>query len=311
MSLDTVEVANAHKVRMSDLARLAGVSIATVSRSLNDSPLINRVTKSRVWQVACDHGYAAGHTMPEALREATKTVAIIVPYGTECDHQAITCGLISAARDMNCNLLFSHLGPYDHNDLAAVMQQKDADAFVFLGDDGLHGALNALAASHRMIVWGDAAHDARYDCAGPDDFACGVTAAAHLASLGHKRIAYLGDIAGPGMQQRFMGYLTGLTETGLPFNPSLVLHSLPADLTDLDAVFVAGEPEAAVIARASASSLPMVAFCPSPRASRPGLAILSIDPVAAGRALLSRLLRQQGDNDHTVKRFPVALTPLP
>ena len=43
------------KVRLEDLARIAGVSVATVSRALNDSPAVNRVTKRRVWKIALDN----------------------------------------------------------------------------------------------------------------------------------------------------------------------------------------------------------------------------------------------------------------
>ena len=41
--------------RLEDLAALAGVSISTVSRALNDSPSVNTQTKQMIWQLARDN----------------------------------------------------------------------------------------------------------------------------------------------------------------------------------------------------------------------------------------------------------------
>src|SRR4051812_39865881 len=45
------------KTTLEDLAKIAGVSISTVSRALNDHPLISRRTKQRIWALARDHDY--------------------------------------------------------------------------------------------------------------------------------------------------------------------------------------------------------------------------------------------------------------
>ncbi len=306
MSVDTVDVASAHKVRMADLARLAGVSIATVSRALNDSPLINRVTKSRVWQVACDHGYAIGHAMPEALREATRTVAVIVPFGDRQDHQAILCGLFAAARDIRCHLLISHMAPQDPVGLRAVLLQMEADAFLFLGDEGMEPALNSLADHHRLLVWGDNGHNAHYDSIGPDNFACGAKATAHLAAQGCRRIAYLGDIAGAALQQRFMGYLTALNESGLRFDSGLMRQDPPTRGDGIDAVFIAGEPGQPLLARVMGLGVPVVACSQTLRAGQ-SLATVSIDTDAAARVLIERLLRQNGGPHCPIEHFPIFL----
>ncbi len=281
------------KVRMADIARLAGVSVATVSRSLNDSPAINRLTKSRVWQVARDSGYVSGHDVPETLRDLRATVAVLVPaWGN--DGPDIMPGLIVAARDQRCNLLVVHLdarGP-GAQDLGAVMRRLTsdgiADAYVVLGTDRLDGALDhAAAEGHRFIAWGSPTADAQHPCAGPDDFACGVLAVRSLAARGCRRIAYVGDTGHQtgGARQRFRGYLTALDNAGLSFDAGLLHASLP----------VSGEFDGLVIADdryGTPVDCPFV--CLSPRtdtAARPtGTVTLSIDGQAAARALLSGLL---------------------
>src|SRR3546814_3875122 len=51
----------------------------------------------------------------------------------------------------------------------------------------------------------------------------GRRATAHLARLGRRRIAFLGDIEAPEVIQRYQGYLRALEEAGLPVDPALVV----------------------------------------------------------------------------------------
>jgi transcriptional regulator with XRE-family HTH domain len=52
------------KTRLEDLAQLAGVSITTVSRALNDSPAVNSQTKQQIWKLAREHNYPFRGYMP-------------------------------------------------------------------------------------------------------------------------------------------------------------------------------------------------------------------------------------------------------
>ena len=299
------------KVRMADIARLAGVSVATVSRSLNDSPAINRLTKSRVWQVARDSGYVSGRDVPETLRDLRATVAALVPADSG-DSPDILPGLILAARPLRCNLLVVHLDAYGPGaqDLSAVMRRLTADgiadAYIVLGANRLDGALDRAAAEgHRFVAWGSASADARHACAGPDDFACGVLAVRSLAARGCRRIAYVGDTGGDigGARQRFRGYLTALEGAGLSFDAGLLYASLPAT-GDFDGLVIASDRCGAAV------EVPAVCLSPradlSPRNGAPGLITLSIDAEAAARALLSGLLGaspKQADS----RLFPVRI----
>src|SRR5258706_52131 len=55
---------HAGKTTLEDLAKLAGVSVSTVSRELNDHPLISTRTKQRIWALTQDHDYAFRQSMP-------------------------------------------------------------------------------------------------------------------------------------------------------------------------------------------------------------------------------------------------------
>ena len=65
--------------RLEDIARLAGVSIATASRALNDSPAVNDRTKQTIWKLAKEHDYPFRRHMPAGPIGAQGTIALVVP----------------------------------------------------------------------------------------------------------------------------------------------------------------------------------------------------------------------------------------
>lgn len=221
------------KVRLEDIARLAGVSVATVSRALNDSTAINRITKRRIWKIARDHNYILSHDMPLSMSGSQATIAIVIPppHGREGRfsdpfYQEMISGVGEAARDMGCDLLLSHLTPKNQNDLMSLMQSIKADGVVFLGQSYLHERFNQLAQStNKFIVWGEEIPGQNYCTVGSNNHQGGARATSHLARLGRKRIAYLGDTDGAEMKQRYLGYRSALEEAGLKFDPALVVNA--------------------------------------------------------------------------------------
>jgi DNA-binding LacI/PurR family transcriptional regulator len=219
------------KIRLEDLAKIAGVSVATVSRALNDSPAVNRVTKRRVWKIARDHNYVLNQDMPMSMSGSQATIAIVIPppHGREGRfsdpfYQEMISGVGEAARDMGCDLLLSHLTPKSQNDLATLMANIKADGVIFLGQSYLHDRFNHLADStSKFIVWGQELPGQKYCTVGSNNLQGGTRATSHLARLGRKRIAYFGETEGTEMKQRFQGYLSALAEAGLTYDPKLVI----------------------------------------------------------------------------------------
>jgi len=221
------------KIRLEDLAKIAGVSVATVSRALNDSPAVNRVTKRRVWKIARDHNYVLNQDMPMSMSGSQATIAIVIPppHGREGRfsdpfYQEMISGVGEAARDMGCDLLLSHLTPKSQNDLATLMQNIKADGVIFLGQSYLHDRFNHLANStNKFIVWGQEIPGQKYCTVGSNNLQGGTRATSHLVRLGRKRIAYFGETEGTEMKQRFQGYLNVLNEAGIAYDPRLVVQT--------------------------------------------------------------------------------------
>lgn len=310
MSVDRVETGRSApiggKIRMTDLARLAGVSVATVSRSLSDSSLINRITKRRVWQIASDHGYVAVRDMPETLHGSLATLALMMPAGGvrffDPFIQDLLAGIAEAAAEARCDLIISHAAS-GSRDVAGIMETAKADAFLFFGQKDVHEALTE-ARTHRFLVWGEA-RGASYATIGPDNFACGYLGTRHLIAQGCRRIAYLGENDSPDLRERFRGYLKALNEAGQSLDPDLLLSV--AEGEGFDGLFCASEARF-VSALGLAGRVRLAGVHHGlPPVNAACAACISFDMAAAGRAVVAGLLAVAADVAQPGVKLPVHL----
>lgn len=323
---------------LEDLAKLAGVSISTASRALNDSPAINRQTKQTIWRLAREHNYPFKHYMPAGPIGAEATIAVVVPrlLGREMVlsdpfYQELVAGLGEAARERDCDLLISHVAPATFDDLSVLMSTSRADGVVFLGQSTLHAAFNKLAEKEsRFVVWGAQLPDQAYCSVGSDNIAGARRATSHLLRLGRKRIVFLGDIDDPEPMQRHRGYLDGLAQAGLPIDPALIVpahfevesaeaavdalihHDVTfdgvvaaSDLIALGAIRALQHAGRHVPREVSVIGFDNVRFA---RYASPALSTISQDTAKAGRLLVSKLLDAgEGKMTGRSERLPAEL----
>jgi DNA-binding LacI/PurR family transcriptional regulator len=216
------------KTTLEDLAKIAGVSISTVSRALNDHPLISRRTKQRIWALARDHDYAFRQSMPAAPIGAEGAIVIVTPYfhgrPLPLSHPFFLDLLASigeAARARSCDFTVSHVAPASYEDLVLATTTSRASGVIFLGQSALHQDLNRLAeTSAKFVVWGAQLPGQRYRSIGSDNLLGGRRATMHLVRLGRKRIAFVGGTDPEAMQRR-RGFQAALKEAGIESDPAL------------------------------------------------------------------------------------------
>ena len=220
---------SAKQTTLKDLAELAGVSISTVSRALNDQPPISDRTKQRIWALAHDHGYPFRRSMPTSPIGAQGSLALVLPHShgrplplTHPFFLELLANIGEAARARDCDFTVSHTAPASYDDLVTVTTTSRADGVIFLGQSRLHSALNRLADTKaRFAVWGAQLPGQRYCSIGSDNVLGGSRATRHLARLGRTRIVFLGG-NDPESEQRRLGYSSALQESGLQAAPDLL-----------------------------------------------------------------------------------------
>ncbi len=323
--------------RLEDLAELAGVSISTVSRALNDSPSVNAKTKQKIWQLARENDYPFRRYMPAGPIGADATIAIVVPHPQGRDMKLsdpffleLFAGVAEAARERGCDVLVSHVAPNDYEDLTVIMKTSRADGVIFLGQSSLHHAFNRLAETEMsFVVWGAQLPQQSYCSVGSDNLLGGQRATLHLARLGRKRIVFLGDSEAPEVMQRLRGYRHGLDVMGMAQDPDLIVPAhfeLESAEASVDALLASGTPFDGIVAASDMIALGAIRALgraglrvpqdvsvvgyddvPFARYSSPALTTISQDTAHAGRLLVSKLLNANGRQEIRSERVPTNL----
>lgn len=322
---------------LADLAKLAGVSITTASRALNDSPSVNEQTKRRIWALARERGYPFRRYMPAGPTTAAATIAIVIPppHGRDTSLfdpfvMELVAGVGEAARARGCDFLVSHVAPTRFEELSALMATNRAAGAVFLGQSSLHAAFNRLAQHEtRFVVWGAQMPGQSYCSVGSDNVAGARLATLHLVRLGRRRIAFLGATEAPEALQRYQGYLEGLAAAGLAADRQVMFPSqfeLEAAETATDTLLSRRVQFDAIVAASDIIALGAIRALVRAgrrvpqdvavigyddiqvaRLTRPELTTVRQDTCVAGRLLVAKLLDGDATTALRSERLPTEL----
>jgi LacI family transcriptional regulator len=233
------------------IARLAGVSVATVSKVVNGRSDVAPHTRSRVQDLLRHHGYVA--PMTRRLAEA-ECPTIEVQF--EGDLKAYVAealeGVIDAAATLGVSVVISK--PDRTPRRATNPAEAGRRALIAVTSVYTPAYLSALTRAGLPLVVLDPLHQPRSEVnsVGSTNFAGGLAATQHLLSLGHRRIAYLGGPAiAASNQARMHGYQAAMEAEKMPVprfyvRPGEFTHQAgmagAAELLDL------GKPPTAVVA---------------------------------------------------------------
>ncbi|WP_374764186.1 LacI family DNA-binding transcriptional regulator [Yunchengibacter salinarum] len=223
---------------LADLARLADVSEATVSRALSDSPLVNARTKRRIRALADEVGFHVNTSARNLRLKRTQTVAVII-LKDEDTGQPISDpfmlemlgGLAEELGQEGYNMLLSTALIADQDWNSYFLQTKRADGLIIVGQGARDNRLKALAAEGTpFVVWGAQLPDANYATVGTDNALGASKAMTHLLDVGRRRILFLGSIEHPEIELRYRGAQRAMAEA-LKVGIDAQLTQTPASFT--------------------------------------------------------------------------------
>ncbi|MDP2262171.1 MAG: LacI family DNA-binding transcriptional regulator [Hydrogenophaga sp.] len=212
------------RVQMADLARMAGVSISTVSRALSGSPLIQPATRERIALLARSLNYQVNAGAASLRRRDLSAVGVLLLDNAERPMQAasdpfimtLVSSLADALAERGLDMLLARYRPERQAQLPVLVDSGRVAGLILIGQCHWHEALNELARRDvPMVVWGAEVPGGHYAVVGTDNEAGGHEAACHLIAQGCRRLAFLGDRAHPEVEQRFRGYQRALQQAGL------------------------------------------------------------------------------------------------
>jgi LacI family repressor for deo operon, udp, cdd, tsx, nupC, and nupG len=218
----------AARPRMKEVAALAGVSVATVSRALAGSPLVNAETREAVERAVRQAGYTINQAGRGLRLQVSHRILVLLPTLSNPFFAEIVQALDEKAQKSGFSVLVgSTEGSLEREDrLARQLLSGAADGLVLLTGRLPQALRRSMAAGHRIVAVSEQVPDSWIPLVGIDNKEAAQDATRHLIELGHRRIAH---IAGPRgnilTRLRLAGYRAALRAHGLPFDPDLVVGS--------------------------------------------------------------------------------------
>lgn len=208
-----------------DVARAAGVSTATVSRTLSKPSVVARTTREAVLSAVAETGYRINTTASNLRRQRTGTVIVLLPNIANPFFSQILAGLASVLTPSQYGMLIADTqsGPDPEERLMHYLTSGQADGLVLLDGTLSPGAL-AIPARPPVVLaceWmGNDLPSVRVENARGAALAVG-----HLARLGHRDI---GHVTGPRgnvlTETRLEGFREALSRLGLPLRDDWVIE---------------------------------------------------------------------------------------
>ena len=219
------------KITMSELAKMAGVDISTVSRALSDSPRVKPETKKHILEVASSTGYVINTSARSLRRQTSEAIGLVIPLRPESGQTIsdpffleMIAAVGNSASDAGYDLVVSL--PKDKEKIAEkrLLEAGRADGLILIGQAGLKDRLHNLGnLRDRVVVWGGRTEEADYTLVGSDNRGGGRLAAEHLLSLGRRRILFIGNMELPEVVLRYSGLLDAHEAIGLAHPEGLIL----------------------------------------------------------------------------------------
>jgi DNA-binding LacI/PurR family transcriptional regulator len=306
---------------MAKVARLAGVSLSTVSRSLSGSSEVSEETRQRVRDIAARVNYSIDSSASTLRTRMTRTIAVVIPLEHASKQRLsdpffleMLGGIADELAARGYNMLLSKTTRDPCEWIENMVGSRRVDGVIVIGQSLHHEHLKELAASPiNMVVWGARLPDQRYVTVGSDNREAGFTGTSHLIEQGCRRIVFLGDPAVPEVSARREGFLQALSAAGIERVPRLevtvrfgsdaayeAVSSLLNAHADFDGIFACSDVIAMSAMRALhererriPADVAIVGFDDVPLAAytTPPLTTIRQDWASGTRALVEQVLR--------------------
>jgi DNA-binding LacI/PurR family transcriptional regulator len=220
-------------VTIRDVARRAGVSVATASRALNGKQVVSPQTRDRILAVMEELGFAPSPAARRLSLGRTLTVGVVVSFLTRPQAAERIRGVDAVLADSEFDLVIYNVESVQKRDhyLGTLAQSQRTDGLLVMS---LPPSLDAVAALGRgpvPVVFIDVHTPSVEDMPRVigDDAAGGALAARHLLTLGHRSIGFVGDaVSSPfgftSSTDREAGFTRELASAGVALPPRWIGH---------------------------------------------------------------------------------------
>ena len=237
-----------------DIARMSGVSTATVSRVINQQGGYSSEIKARVLQVIEQTGYRRNEQARNLVQQASRTIGIIMPHMTTSFYGKIVSAIEDEATLWGYSVIITHAGVdgIQFRARMGMMMERRVAALMIFSMTLSKDDIDLIKDSHiPVLLIATEAIGTRLPYIKIDDYAAAFTATSYLIEQGHQHIGMIGfnpqdAIAG---RPRYRGFLDAMEEHGFQVDEDWIAYgdfSFNAGREGLDLLMKAKCPVTAV-----------------------------------------------------------------
>jgi len=244
------------KLQLSNIravAELAGVSVATVSRTLQQPERVSQKTRAKVMQAVKEAGYKPNQMAVKFRSGKTHNLVVLVPTVANVFFARVISGMQQAAHQRQYSLLLCNTMADEavEASYAHMVQTAQADGVIQLRSyNPFPAQVPAANGLLPMVNVCEVLDEVACPTVQLDNRAAAAAMTRYLLSLGHRRIAMIkGPARSPLTRDRLAGYRDALNEAGIAFDPSLLCggnFSLASGLSAVDQLLQLPAPPTAV-----------------------------------------------------------------
>jgi LacI family repressor for deo operon, udp, cdd, tsx, nupC, and nupG len=211
--------------KMSDVAKLANVSTATVSRVLRNPETVKEKTKNRVLAVIEELNYQPNILARHFRRNETNTILVLVPNILNTVFTGIIEGIEAEAAKNGYRVLLGNTNKSVENEygLVDILKQKQTDGMILFSAKMDQQTLLKLSKEYPIVLTTAYIDGLKVPTVSIDNISSSRRAVEHLVNLGHTRIAHIsGPLELAASRDRFKGYQQAMIQNDLEINSMLV-----------------------------------------------------------------------------------------
>ncbi|MDO6719939.1 LacI family DNA-binding transcriptional regulator [Psychrosphaera sp. 1_MG-2023] len=214
-----------------DVARIAGVSIATVSRVVNKGPKVGEKTRNRVLKIMQEIGYMPNANARALVTQKNTTIGVVIPDLTDPFFASLAHGVDKIAREKNMQVLLSTglISESSERQAINLLLERRCDAVVIhskkLSDDELVELSKRVPG---LILIDRFIERIKHRCVWLDNAEGGKLAARHLLAMAHNSFACITsqyEIDDPLL--RLQGFKDGILDAGFTLENKLIAKQEP------------------------------------------------------------------------------------
>jgi LacI family transcriptional regulator len=215
-----------HPSTITDVARRAGVSRATVSRVLNAYPHVRPRVRAAVQRAMRALGYRPDQVARSLARHETQTLGLVVADITNPFYAETARAIVETARGQGYNVILCNTDnlPRLQEEYVEILRQRRVDGIIF-GSVFLRDPLveSLVSAGYPLVMYNRRLRSGLGNYIVLDNVRASRDLTAHLLNLGHRRIGFISGLRETSTAaDRLKGYREALRSAGLAVDARLI-----------------------------------------------------------------------------------------